>query len=158
MKSLIAVMTARYTAEALGPDLAGAPKYTEPSSPSRWQQPSEPAPQHGGATKRRGREESQLGAVGMKPSRQKMAADLLEVQRAAASSDELEPGELVIDERALTHEPPNRTPQEAFSVPAGAGRGWNSRSRNPEAAHGSILSLSLKPGRSHGDRREADFY
>ncbi|KAH8035974.1 hypothetical protein HPB51_014331 [Rhipicephalus microplus] len=123
----------------------GAPKHTEPSSPSRRQQPSEPVPQHGDATQRRGREESQHGAVGMKPSREKMAADVLEAQKAAALSDELEPGELVIDERALTHEPPNRTPQEAFSMPAGVGRGRNGRSRDPEAAHGSILSLSLRP-------------
>ncbi|KAL3228388.1 hypothetical protein MRX96_048589 [Rhipicephalus microplus] len=122
----------------------GAPNHTEPSSPSWRQQPSEPASQHGDATQRRGREESQHGAVGMKPSRE-MAADVLEAQKAAASSDELEPGELVIDERALTHEPPNRTPQEAFSMPAGVGRGRNSWSRDPEAAHGSIFSLSLRP-------------
>ncbi|KAH7964489.1 hypothetical protein HPB51_027277 [Rhipicephalus microplus] len=97
----------------------GAPKRTEPSSPSRRRQPSEPAPQHGGASQRRGREESQHGAVGMKPNRKgKMAADELEGQTGAASSDELEPG---------------------------VGRGRNSRSRDPEAAHGSILSLSLRP-------------
>ncbi|KAL3216427.1 hypothetical protein MRX96_033071 [Rhipicephalus microplus] len=84
--------------------------------------------------------------MGMKPSREgKMAVDVLEAQTGAASSDELEPGELVIDERAATPEPPNRTPQEAFSVPAGVGSGRNSRSRDPEAAHGGILSLSLRP-------------
>ncbi|KAH8042841.1 hypothetical protein HPB51_025893 [Rhipicephalus microplus] len=125
----------------------GTPKRTEPSSPYRRQQPSEPAPQHGGASQRRGQEESQHGAVGMKPNREgKMAAaDELKGQTGAASSDELEPGELVIDERAATPEPLNRTPQEAFSMPAGVGRGRNSRSRDPEAAHGSILSLSLRP-------------
>ncbi|KAH7957934.1 hypothetical protein HPB51_028082 [Rhipicephalus microplus] len=124
----------------------GAPKRTEPSSPSRRQQPSEPAPQHGGASQRRGREESQHGAVGMRPNREgKMAADELEGQTGAASSDELEPGELVIDERAATPEPLNRTPKKAFSMPAGVGRGRNSRSRNPEATHGSILSPSLRP-------------
>ncbi|KAL3220425.1 hypothetical protein MRX96_005422 [Rhipicephalus microplus] len=100
-----------------------------------------------GASQRCGREESQHGAVGMKPNREgKMtAADELEGQTGAASSDELEPGELIIDERAATPEPPNHTLQKAFSMPAGVGRGRNSRSRDPETAHGSILSHSLRP-------------
>ncbi|KAH8038362.1 hypothetical protein HPB51_001145 [Rhipicephalus microplus] len=70
----------------------------------------------------------------------------LEAQKdvAALSSDELEPTELVIDERAPTPEPPNRTPQEVFSMPAGVGCRPYSRSRDPKAAHGSILSLSLR--------------
>ncbi|KAL3197687.1 hypothetical protein MRX96_014606 [Rhipicephalus microplus] len=101
----------------------GAPMRTESSSPSRRQQSSEPAPQHGGASQQRGHVESQHGAVGMKPNREgKMAAaDELEGQTGAASSDELEPGELV------------------------SAAGGNSRSRDPETARGSILSLSLRP-------------
>ncbi|KAL3245344.1 hypothetical protein MRX96_018057 [Rhipicephalus microplus] len=87
----------------------------------------------------------------MKPSREKMTADVLEAQKAAASSDELEPGELVIDERALTHEPQNRTLQEGFSMPAGVGRGWNSWSRDPMATHGSIHPLSV--AQADGDRQ-----
>ncbi|KAL3197689.1 hypothetical protein MRX96_014608 [Rhipicephalus microplus] len=102
----------------------GVPMRTESSSPSRRQQSSEPAPQHGGASQRHGQLEGQTGAT---------------------SSDELEPDELVIDERAATPEPLNSTPQKAFSTPTGVSRGGNSRSCNPEAARGSILSLSLRP-------------
>ncbi|KAH7938797.1 hypothetical protein HPB52_000432 [Rhipicephalus sanguineus] len=120
----------------------------------RQKQPRpEPAPQHGGAAQQHSREGAQHGVqhgeAGGKTSRgEKTAAAVLETQKPAGtpSSDELEPGELVIDERAQTSpESPKHTQQQPLSMPAGVGRGRNSRSRDSEAAHGGTLFQSLRP-------------
>ncbi|KAH7957830.1 hypothetical protein HPB52_023166 [Rhipicephalus sanguineus] len=125
-----------------------------PAAHKRPKQPRpEPAPQHGGAAQQHSREGAQHGVqhgeAGGKTSRgEKTAAAVLEAQKPAGtpSSDELEPGELVIDERAPTSlESPKHTQQQPLSMPAGVGRGRNSRSRNSQAAHGGTLFQSLRP-------------
>ncbi|XP_037526566.1 filaggrin-like [Rhipicephalus sanguineus] len=135
------------------PGEGDAPKPTEPSISSRKQPRPEPAPQHGGAAQQHSREGAQHGVqhgeAGGKTSRgEETAAAVLEAQKPAGtpSSDELEPGELVIDESAPTSpESPKRTQQQPLSMPAGVGRGRNSRSRETEAARGGTLFQSLRP-------------
>ncbi|KAH7976208.1 hypothetical protein HPB52_009858 [Rhipicephalus sanguineus] len=135
------------------PGEGDAPKPTEPSISSRKQPRPEPAPPHGGAAQQHSREGAQHGVqhgeAGVKTSRGgKTAAAVLEAQKPAGtpSSDELEPGELVIDERAPTSpESPKHTQQQPLSMPAGVGRGRHSRSRDSEAAHGGTLFQSLRP-------------
>ncbi|KAH7939598.1 hypothetical protein HPB52_014808 [Rhipicephalus sanguineus] len=135
------------------PGEGDAPKPTEPSI-SSWKQPRpEPAPQHGGAAQQHSREGAQHGVrhgeAGGKTSRgEETAVAVLEAQKPAGtpSSDELESGELVIDESAPTSpESPKHTQQQPLSMPAGVGRGRNSRSRDSEAAHGGTLFQSLRP-------------
>ncbi|KAH7957745.1 hypothetical protein HPB52_022542 [Rhipicephalus sanguineus] len=128
-----------------------APKQPKLSISSRQQPLPESAPQYGGASQQHGREGAQHGVqhdeAGGKSSREDGTA-AVEAQKttATSSSDELEPGELIIDERAP--KPPDslrHTQQQPLSMPAGVGRGRNSRSRDSEAAHGGILSQSLRP-------------
>ncbi|KAH7982028.1 hypothetical protein HPB52_002677 [Rhipicephalus sanguineus] len=136
---------------------------TERESPRRRQEAKmrrntarplpEPAPQYGGGSQQRCREGAQHGfqhgEAGGRPKREgKMAAGKLEARKAAAtpSSDELEPGELVIDEHATTPpDSPHCNQQQTFPMPAGVGRGRQNRSRDPEAAHGGNRSQPLKP-------------
>ncbi|KAH7944482.1 hypothetical protein HPB52_020185 [Rhipicephalus sanguineus] len=130
-----------------------APKPTEPSISSRKQPRPEPAQQYGGVAQQHSREGAQHGVqhgeTGDKTSRgEKMAAAVLEAQTPAGtpSSDELEPGELVIDEHVPTSpESPKRTQQQRLSMPAGVGRGRNNRSRDFEVAHGGTLFQSPRP-------------
>ncbi|KAH7939724.1 hypothetical protein HPB52_016471 [Rhipicephalus sanguineus] len=135
------------------PGEGDAPKPTEPPISSQKQPRPEPAPQHGGAAQHSSREGAQHGVqhgeTGGKTSRgEKTAAAVLEAQKPAGtpSSDELEPGELVIDEHAPTSpESPKHTQQQPLSMPAGVGRGRYGRSRGSEAAHGGTLFQSLRP-------------
>ncbi|KAH7957741.1 hypothetical protein HPB52_022538 [Rhipicephalus sanguineus] len=122
-----------------------APKHKETPGSSRQQPPPEPAQQHGGASQQRSWEEAQHGVqhgeARGKPNREeKLVADALAAQEAAAtpSSDELEPGELV--HAPTSPDSPNYTQQQTPPMPAGVGRGWHSRSRVSEAAHGGIRS------------------
>ncbi|KAH7981870.1 hypothetical protein HPB52_001359 [Rhipicephalus sanguineus] len=135
------------------PGEGDALKPTEPPISSQKQPRPEPAPQHGGAAQHSSREGAQHGVqhgeTGGKTSRgEKTAAAVLEAQKPAGtpSSDELEPGELVIDEHAPTSpESPKHTQQQPLSMPAGVGRGRYGRSRGSEAAHGGTLFQSLRP-------------
>ncbi|XP_037522005.1 filaggrin [Rhipicephalus sanguineus] len=135
------------------PGEGDAPKPTEPPISSQKEPRPEPAPQHGGAAQQHSREGAQHGVqhgeAGGKTSRgEKTAAAVLEAEIPAGtpSSDELEPGELVIDERAPTSpESPKHTQQQPLSMPAGVGRGRYSRSRDSEAGHGGTLFQSLRP-------------
>ncbi|KAH7935499.1 hypothetical protein HPB52_009260 [Rhipicephalus sanguineus] len=125
-----------------GEDAPKQPKLSIPIRATIWRRLAAARP--GGSSTWR-----QHSEAGRKPSREdKVATAAVEAQKttATSSSDELEPGELVIDERSP--KPPDslrHTQHQPLSMPAGVGRGRNSRRRDSEAAHGGILSQSLTP-------------